>query len=64
MAQHLLTGVDNLKAACNVILKEYRLRKLQALPGWKLQMNLREGIKLLMDWYRDMRDQAKVTVAP
>jgi len=32
---HAVTGVDNLNAAYDVRMKEYRLRKLQALSGFE-----------------------------
>jgi len=34
---HAVTGVDNLNDAYDVRMKEYRLRKLQALPGFTFQ---------------------------
>jgi UDP-glucuronate 4-epimerase len=34
---HTVTGVDNLNDAYDVRMKEYRLRKLQALPGFSFQ---------------------------
>jgi nucleoside-diphosphate-sugar epimerase len=34
---HVVTGVDNLNDAYDVRMKEYRLRKLQALPGFTFQ---------------------------
>jgi len=34
---HTVTGVDNLNNAYDVRMKEYRLRKLQALPGFTFQ---------------------------
>ncbi|MBE3067053.1 MAG: NAD-dependent epimerase/dehydratase family protein [Chloroflexi bacterium] len=34
---HAVTGVDNLNNAYDVRMKEYRLRKLQALPGFTFQ---------------------------
>jgi len=34
---HAVTGVDNLNASYDVRMKEYRLRKLQALPGFTFQ---------------------------
>ncbi|HEX7542128.1 MAG TPA: NAD-dependent epimerase/dehydratase family protein [Anaerolineales bacterium] len=34
---HAITGVDNLNDAYDVRMKEYRLRKLQALPGFTFQ---------------------------
>ena len=34
---HTVTGVDNLNDAYDVRMKEYRLRKLQALPGFTFQ---------------------------
>jgi nucleoside-diphosphate-sugar epimerase len=34
---HTVTGVDNLNHAYDVRMKEYRLRKLQALPGFTFQ---------------------------
>ena len=34
---HVVVGVDNLNTAYDVRIKEYRLRKLQALPGFSFQ---------------------------
>jgi UDP-glucuronate 4-epimerase len=48
---HTVTGVDNLNNAYDVRIKEYRLRKLQALPGFTFQ-------KL------DISDNASVTRLP
>jgi nucleoside-diphosphate-sugar epimerase len=40
---HVVTGVDNLNDAYDVRMKEYRLRKLQALPGFTFQkLNISE----------------------
>ncbi len=47
---HAVTGVDNLNDAYDVRLKEYRLRKLQALPGFifvKLDISDRAAVEHL-----------------
>jgi UDP-glucuronate 4-epimerase len=47
---HAVTGVDNLNAAYDVRMKEYRLRKLQALPGFtfqKLDISDRQAVENL-----------------
>jgi len=47
---HAVTGVDNLNDAYDVRMKEYRLRKLQALPGFtfqKLDISERESVEKL-----------------
>jgi nucleoside-diphosphate-sugar epimerase len=47
---HAVTGVDNLNDAYDVRMKEYRLRKLQALPGFtfqKLDISERSSVEKL-----------------
>ncbi len=47
---HAVTGVDNMNNAYDVRMKEYRLRKLQALPGFtfqKLDISDRAGVETL-----------------
>ncbi len=47
---HTVTGVDNLNAAYDVRMKEYRLRRLQALPGFtfqKLDISERSNVSTL-----------------
>ncbi len=49
---HTVTGVDNLNNAYDVRMKEYRLRKLQALPGFtfqKLDISDRRAVDSLPD---------------
>ncbi len=47
---HAVTGIDNLNEAYDVRMKEYRLRKLQALPGFtfqKLDISKRAAVEKL-----------------
>ncbi len=47
---HTVTGVDNLNDAYDIRMKEYRLRKLQALPGFafqKLDISARSNVETL-----------------
>ena len=47
---HTITGVDNLNDAYDVRMKEYRLRRLQALPGFtfhKLDISDRAALEKL-----------------
>jgi UDP-glucuronate 4-epimerase len=49
---HTVTGVDNLNNAYDVRMKEYRLRKLQSLPGFsfqKLDISDRHSVESLPD---------------
>lgn len=50
---HAVTGVDNMNSAYDVRMKEYRLRKLQALPGFsfkKIDIAERSAVENLPDF--------------
>jgi len=53
-AGHRVVGVDNLNAAYDVRMKEYRLEKLQSRPGFKflrLDISDRDAVNQLLPGY-------------
>jgi UDP-glucuronate 4-epimerase len=64
---NIVTGVDNLNDAIDVRMKDYRLRKLQVLPGFtlhKFDVSERDGITRLVEWYKTEREWAKNVIKP
>ena len=59
---HTVTGVDNMNHAYDVRMKEYRLKKLQAYPGFTFhQLDISE--KNILEQYKDEKFDAVINLA-